>query len=320
MTDLFENNSSNNCRLADELVYVGFSWIIIVELILGLPLNITVLYTFIFKLRFCKANKNMVFLFNLVLSDFLMLACLPLKVYQFQRGERCSANMVLCKVITFTQIMNRGASITFMTIISIDRYLNVVHPQKKNILKVVKQSPILSVIIWLLLLLLAIPVMVTPFRCAQGYGPEEDEVMDILRQAMFFTKILVPFVILAFCTARIIHRLQERSVGDQKKLRRAIFAVTSVVVVFSFCFLPCVASKVFMLVRRRQKQPDALEIAAEVYDGIFTFSQIDCLLDPLVYCFYSSKFKNMYLSTFFSFLQKKNKQHNDKKKTIKEYI
>ncbi|KPP56226.1 hypothetical protein Z043_126195, partial [Scleropages formosus] len=205
--------------------------------------------------------------------------------------------------------MNRGASIAFMTIITIDRYLSVVHPKKKNILKVVKKSPKFSIIVWLLLPLLAIPAMINTLKCDEGNRPDDD-ITDILRETVFFTKILVPFFILVFCTVRIVQRLQKKTVGEQAKLRRAVFAVTAVVVVYSICFLPHAASRIVLLVERSSEDPKDLETAAEVYEGIFSFSQIDCLLDTLVYCFYSSKFKNAYLSTFFPCFQTKYNKHN----------
>ncbi|KPP56227.1 hypothetical protein Z043_126194, partial [Scleropages formosus] len=216
--DSFANDSK--CEVANKSLYMNYSWIIILELILGLPLNFTALYTFIFRL-----------------------------------------------------------SIAFMTIITTDRYLSMVHPKRKNILKVM-------------------------LKCSEGYRPNKDFI-DILWEMMFFTKILVPFFILMFCTGRI-----KKTVGEQDKLRRAVFAVTAVVVVYSICFLPHAASRIVLLVERSSEDPKDLETAAEVYEGIFSFSQIDCLLDTLVYCFYSSKFKNAYLSTFFPCFQTKYNKHN----------
>uniref|UniRef100_A0A8C9RVE1 G-protein coupled receptors family 1 profile domain-containing protein n=1 Tax=Scleropages formosus TaxID=113540 RepID=A0A8C9RVE1_SCLFO len=247
--DSFANDSK--CEVANKSLYMNYSWIIILELILG----------------------QQVFLFNLVLADFLLLTCLPMKVYQFQRGERCSKSLVLCKAMFFTQFMNRGASIAFMTIITTDRYLSMVHPKRKNILKVVKQSSKFSII----------------KNCC-----------------LCCLRLLYP------ASSRYSSVARKKTVGEQDKLRRAVFAVTAVVVVYSICFLPHAASRIVLLVERSSNDPKDLETAAEVYEGIFSFSQIDCLLDTLVYCFYSSKFKNAYLSTFFPCFQAKYNKHNVK--------
>ncbi|XP_023652885.1 12-(S)-hydroxy-5,8,10,14-eicosatetraenoic acid receptor [Paramormyrops kingsleyae] len=305
------NFTEYNCITNNKPLYVGYSVVLIVELILALPLNISVLYMFIFKLRFWKAKSNMVFLFNLMLADFVLLICLPVKIYHFQQGERCSKNDTECKVMLFMLFLNRAASIAFLTVICIDRYISVVHPRKRNILQVLKQSPKISFLIWFLLLPLTVPTMLRTFECGATYSPDKDDKIDELREIIFFTQIFIPFFILVFCTACIVKRLQRKSVGDRGKLRRAVFAVTSVVVVFSICFLPRAASRIAVLIIWHQDHSITQEIAAQVYDGIMCFSHIDCLLDPLIYCFCSSKFKNTYLSTIFPYFQKKVKDSEE---------
>lgn len=131
------------------------------------------------------------------------------------------------------------------------------------------------------------------------------DVVDSLREAVFFTQILIPFVILVYCTVRIVNRLRKKTVGDKTKLKRAVFLVTAVMVVFSFCFLPCtIARMVLLIVRVKELDEVHQDKAAVAFDGLMVLSYIDCLLDPLVYCFCSTKFKGLYLSNYFPFLVK----------------
>lgn len=123
-----------------------------------------------------------------------------------------------------------------------------------------------------------------------------------MREAVFFTQIIIPFIILVYCTVRIINRLREKTVGDRTKLKRAMFLVTCVIVVFSFCFLPCALARMVLLIARVQNVSEATQHSATVaFDGLMVLSFIDCLLDPLVYCFCSTKFKTLYLSNYFPF-------------------
>ncbi|XP_061099715.1 12-(S)-hydroxy-5,8,10,14-eicosatetraenoic acid receptor-like [Conger conger] len=295
-----------NCTAENKHLYIFYSSVMIVEFILALPLNLTVLYLFIFKLKFWKSNSNTVFLFNLVVADVLLLICLPVKAYHFQMGERRSKNGFVCKAMLFMLFLNRGASIAFLTVISVDRYFNVVHPQKKNFLKALKRSPHISVLIWLLLLPLTIPTMLKTFECCNSLNREgeEDNITDTLREVVFFTQILIPFFILVFCTVQVVQRLKRKTVGDRTKLRRAVFLVTSVVLVFSICFLPCTISRMVVLIFRVNDFSKE-EIAVQVYDGLMVFSYLDCLLDPLVYCFSCTNFKELYITKFFPFLASK---------------
>ncbi|XP_012676815.2 12-(S)-hydroxy-5,8,10,14-eicosatetraenoic acid receptor [Clupea harengus] len=305
-------STETNCTAESRPLYVFYSVVMIVEFVLALPLNLTVIYLFIFKLKFWKTNTNNIFLFNLVLADILLLICLPVKAYQFAIGERRSPNDVVCKAMLFMLFLNRGASIAFLSVISIDRYLNVVHPGKKNFLKILKKSPLISLLIWLLLLPLTIPTMLRTFECCNSFGREGDELAtDIFRESVFFTQILVPFIVLVFCTVQIVNRLKKKTVGDRTKLRRAVFLVTSVMLVFSLCFLPCTISRMVLLVVRFNENHKAEEYAVQVYDGLMCLSYLDCLLDPLVYCLSSTKFKSLYLEHYLPFLIGKDGQPND---------
>uniref|UniRef100_A0A3P8T1K1 G-protein coupled receptors family 1 profile domain-containing protein n=1 Tax=Amphiprion percula TaxID=161767 RepID=A0A3P8T1K1_AMPPE len=288
-------------------LYKFYAAVMIVIFILALPLNASVLHLFIFKLKFWKSNTNNVFLFNLVLADILLLFCLPIKAYNFIDGERRSKNDTVCKAMLFMLFLNRGASIAFLTVTSIDRYFNVVHPGRKNLLKALKKSPQISILIWLLLLPLTIPTMLKNFDCCNS---NVYDVVDSMREVVFFTQILIPFVILVYCTVHIVNRLRKKTVGDKTKLKRAVFLVMSVMVVFSFCFLPCtIARMVLLIVRVQELSESAQDKAAVAFDGLMVLSYMDCLLDPLVYCFCSTKFKGLYLSNYFPFLVKDGAVH-----------
>ncbi|XP_028996579.1 12-(S)-hydroxy-5,8,10,14-eicosatetraenoic acid receptor [Betta splendens] len=299
------------CRAANRALYNFYATVTIVIFTLALPLNASVLHLFIFKLRFWKLNTNNIFLFNLVLADVLLLFCLPMKAYNFTNGYRRSVNEVLCKATLFMLFLNRGASIAFLTVTSIDRYFSVVHPGRKNLVKALKKFPEISILIWLLLPPLTIPTMVTNFECCNTHKHEKHDtlikdVLDSMREVVFFTQVLVPFVILTYCTVHIINRLRRRTVGDTAKLRRAVFLVMSVMVVFSFCFLPCAVARMVLLVVKVQELSESeQEKAVVAFDGLMVLSFMDCLLDPLVYCFCSTKFKTLYFSNYFPFLVKR---------------
>lgn len=129
--------------------------------------------------------------------------------------------------------------------------------------------------------------------------------VDGIRETIIFTQILIPFFILVYCTVCIVRRLKIKSVGDEKKLKRAVFVVICVMVVFSICFLPCAIARMVLVIIRVQEMTDVIQDTAGVaFDGFMVLSYIDILLDPLLYCFCSSKFKELYLSNYFPFLLK----------------
>lgn len=170
-----ENSSTSSCRASDAALYNFYATVMSVVFLLALPLNASVLHLFIFKLRFWKLRSNDIFLFNLVLADVLLLFCLPVKAYNFTNGHRRSGNQTVCKAMLFMLFLNRGASVAFLTVTSVDRYFSVVHPGRKNLLKALKKSPEISVLIWLLLLPLTIPTMVQNFDCCNSHRHEKHD-------------------------------------------------------------------------------------------------------------------------------------------------
>ncbi|TKS75377.1 G-protein coupled receptor 109A [Collichthys lucidus] len=302
------NSSVDHCKTPTNATYEILSWVMVGQFTLGLPLNLSVLYIFIFRFKFWK-NKS-IFLFNIVVADFLLVACLPAKAYHYQNHLRRSESNLECKAMLFMLFLNRGASIAFLITLSLDRYFNVVHLGRRNFVKILKKTPQISIIIWLLLLPLTIPTMVKTFECCNSHGRKVEtsyhDVTDTFREVVFFSQIIIPFIILVFCTVRIVNRLRKKTVGEKTKLRRAVCVVMSVVVVFTICFLPCAIARAVLLSVRLNDWQEAENIAVQVYDSLMVLSYMDCLLDPLVYCFCNSGFKDAYVSTFCpTFLQKK---------------
>lgn len=300
--DTIDTNCQENVD-QNRALYIFYSSVVVLEFILGLLLNITVIHLFIFKLKFWKSKTIDIFLFNLVLADILLLIGLPVKAYNFQQ---CSEEKVVCKVQLFLQFINRGASIAFLTVISIYRYFSVVHPGKRKVLRILKLSPQISVFIWVLLGILTIPAMLQSFiRCNSSEKDEKLTNIVLLREIVFFTQIFIPFFVLVYCSIRIIKRLKQKSVGDKTKLWRAMFLVTSVVLVFAVCFLPyaftrAVQLKISGLVMKEEKVT-----VVKLFDGLLCLSYLNCLLDPILYCLSSSKFKKLYISMYLPFLLEK---------------
>nr|XP_055042636.1 12-(S)-hydroxy-5,8,10,14-eicosatetraenoic acid receptor [Misgurnus anguillicaudatus]XP_055042637.1 12-(S)-hydroxy-5,8,10,14-eicosatetraenoic acid receptor [Misgurnus anguillicaudatus]XP_055042638.1 12-(S)-hydroxy-5,8,10,14-eicosatetraenoic acid receptor [Misgurnus anguillicaudatus] len=301
-----ENDTDEGCQ--DHInnnrpLYIFYSSVVGLEFVFGLLLNITVIHVFIFKLKFWKSKTIYIFLFNLVLADILLLIGLPVKAYNFQQ---CSENKVVCKVQLFLQFLNRGASIAFLTIVSIYRYFSVVHPEKRKVLRMLKHSPQISIFIWVLLGILTIPAMMQSFiRC---HSNEKDDFSPVvlLREIVFYTQIFIPFFVLVYCSIGIIRRLRnQKSIGDRTKLKRAMLLVTAVVLVFAVCFLPYTFTRAVQLQQNGPVMSEEKVAVVKLYDGLVCLSYLNCLLDPILYCLSSTKFKKLYVSIYFPFLLEK---------------
>lgn len=96
--------------------------VLIIDVILGLLGNLVALWIFCFKMK--SWNPNNLFLFNLVIADFLALVSLPLRIDALLRRHWIFGDVV-CRLNLFLMFSNRSASIALMTVVAIYRYFKV---------------------------------------------------------------------------------------------------------------------------------------------------------------------------------------------------
>lgn len=111
--------------------------VLMVDVALGLLGNLVALWIFCFKLK--SWNPNNLFLFNLVIADFLALVSLPLRIDALLQRQWVFGD-IMCRINLFLMFSNRSASIALMTVVAVYRYFKVrsrplVTPSDKNTTK-----------------------------------------------------------------------------------------------------------------------------------------------------------------------------------------
>ena len=96
--------------------------VLTIDVILGLLGNIVALWIFCYKMKVW--NPNNLFLFNLVIADFLALVSLPLRIDALLRGHWVFGDGI-CRINLFLMFSNRTASIVLMTVVAVYRYFKV---------------------------------------------------------------------------------------------------------------------------------------------------------------------------------------------------
>lgn len=96
--------------------------LLMVDVMLGLLGNVVALWIFSFKLK--SWNPNNLFLFNLVIADFLALVSLPLRIDALLRRHWLFGD-AMCRINLFLMFSNRSASIALMTVVALYRYFKV---------------------------------------------------------------------------------------------------------------------------------------------------------------------------------------------------
>ncbi|KAF3852968.1 hypothetical protein F7725_013656 [Dissostichus mawsoni] len=221
--------------------------VLTIDVTLGLLGNAVALWIFCFKVK--KWNPNTLFLFNLVIADFLALVSLPLRIHALLVGHWVFGD-AMCRINLFLMFSNRSASIALMTVVAVYRYFKVVHPHHRVNLMTRRQAAFVSLIVWFLVI-----------------GP----------------RFFLPAAILLFCSVRIHSFLRGRQIGNPEKVCDAV--CVAIVLVFTLCFLPTTVSTLGLWFITSFRPWDCASFYSFTQITIVSLgiSFLNSALDPVVY-------------------------------------
>ncbi|XP_056616652.1 hydroxycarboxylic acid receptor 2-like [Triplophysa dalaica] len=294
------NGTERHCNLTRNQITFVLPPVVIIEMLLGLPGNIMALYVF------CKDmpswGTNVTFLFNLILSDFLLLLSLPFRIDNYLRDETWIFGDAWCRINLFMLAVNRSASIAFMTAVAFDRYFKVVHPHHKINYMTLKQAAGVACLIWAVVIALRIPLLANNLlktdtnnsHCRSFTGDKDLSPGMLLHHGVFIIEFFVPLLLLIFCSGRITCALRSRQLDKGKRGQRAIRTVLVIVGVFILCFSPSIATMLTLLILESlgEKYCNAFKLTAQMFSLSIAFTYLNSALDPVIYCFSSSLFCN----------------------------
>ncbi|XP_028983088.1 hydroxycarboxylic acid receptor 2 [Betta splendens] len=276
-----------------------------IEMIVGLPSNTVALWIFWYRMKLWKAYT--LFLFNLVLADFLLIISVPFRIDTHQRGENWVFGSVWCRVNHFMLTVNRSASIAFMTVVALHRYFKVVHPQNCISRMTRTHACLLVCLIWTTVIALSIPLLATDLLHEHGNivlcrsFSAYKEVPLLLRgqYVAFILEFFLPWLLLLYCSVRITCFLRQRQMSGQKKVRRAIVAVGVISLVFTVCFMPGVITGLGALYVQKVHPTDCASywFFTQGFKLCIAFTYLNSTLDPVIYCFSSSEFRDVVKSS-----------------------
>ncbi|XP_051793865.1 B2 bradykinin receptor-like [Acanthochromis polyacanthus] len=254
------NNTDNTwCR------YDGKDWIVIVILVyiliisvLGIILNVFVLM--VSWLHKTACNVAEIYLCNLAATDlFLMLSLLIWAVNVLTRFDSDSSE-TMCKLFLFSISMNSDCSIYTLVLVSIDRYLALVHPLTHGRKRRPFCAKLACAVVWGVCFLLNVPVLIymevkqdhekNVSRCALSYSHQTDKAISILN---IILNLIIPILIISFCSLKIIQALRNTlrsSFSTQRKEQKATTLILAVVLAFLICWVPLHVFNILELLSR----------------------------------------------------------------------
>ncbi|TDG97283.1 hypothetical protein EPR50_G00225050 [Perca flavescens] len=286
------------------LVPVVYGCIFVVGIV-GNSMVVAVIYCYL-KLK-TVAN---IFVLNLAVSDLTFLITLPMWATFTATGYHWPFGGFLCKASAGLVIFNLYTSIFFLTALSIDRYLAIVHPMRSRRLRTVLYARISCVVVWLFAFVLSVPTALTrdvlnitnyTTVCAILYPATENVVrvkelllaISLLKSLLGF---LVPFVIIITCYCLIgralvgARHIQKSSRSRDDEVLRMLAAA---VLAFFLCWVP---HQVFHLMQVLTQLTSGENCAIlEIIDTAMPFTiciaYFNSCVNPIVYGFVGHNFR-----------------------------
>ncbi|NP_001376409.2 atypical chemokine receptor 2 [Gallus gallus] len=249
-------------------------------------------------LMYISKKKKMaeVYLLNLVVSDFLLLLTLPfwaLFISQWVTWD------LLCPVLNAMYIMNFYSGIFFVSCMSLDTYLQIVHACSPHSSVTRKKSFLLLLMLWVLSILLSIPDALfsstkemhnKTIVCTHDYGQKHLFWKVVFQVTQNILGFLLPFFFMVFCYSRSMCVLTTSRVPGSRTALRFVFILVAVFFVlwFPYNVVLILHSLQFVGLIQSCERSRQLDYAIQITESL---SFVHCCLNPVLYAFVKKRFR-----------------------------
>ncbi|XP_004704108.1 C-C chemokine receptor type 4 [Echinops telfairi] len=252
-----------------------------------------------------KRLKSMtdVYLLNLALSDLLFVFSLPFWAYY--AADQWVFGLGLCKIVSWMYLVGFYSDIFFIMLMSIDRYLAIVHAVFSLRARTLTYGVITSLVTWSVAVLASLPGLIfsTSYTehnhtyCKTSYSLNSTAWKVLSSLEINVLGLVIPLGIMLFCYSSIIRTLKHCKNEKKTKAVKMIFTV----VVLSLGFWTPYNIVLFLetLVELQVLQDCALERHLDyALQATETLAFVHCCLNPVIYFFLGEKFRKYIIQLF----------------------
>lgn len=292
------NNSSLVPQMPVNTTTVVSAVIFIIVFIVGLLGNTLVIYVVV---RYAKMKTvTNLYILNLALADEVYILGIPFL---------CTHNVLsywpygefLCKMYMTADTMAQFTSTFCLTLMSIDRYLAVVHPIRSAKWRKPQVAKILNAMMWVVSFLIALPVTIFSkiqdgFNSCNITWPDPYKLWSNV--FILYTAILGfigPVVVICLCYLLLVIRVRSAGVRAgltkrRKSERKVTRMVVIIVLVFVLCWLPFFTTNLVNLVHTIPEN----NITVAIYFILVILTYVNSCANPILYGFLSDNFKQSF--------------------------
>ncbi|KAK6300833.1 hypothetical protein J4Q44_G00289310 [Coregonus suidteri] len=297
----FPNSSSN--MSSQSVPFQGSSTLMtavisLTVFVVGLIGNTLAIYV---VLRYAKMKTvTNIYILNLAVADELYILGLPFLTTQNVLSYWPFGSF-LCRVLMTADSMSQFTSIFCLTVMSIDRYLAVVHPIRSTKWRRPRVAKLVSAAVWALSFVVVLPVVLfsdvqDTFNSCNMSWPEPQDVWSTV--FILYTATLGffgPLLVICLCYLLIVVKVKSSGVraGFTKRRRserKVTRMVVIIVVVFVLCWLPFFIINIINLIIIIPES----SVTAGVYFFSVILSYVNSCANPLLYGFLSDNFRQSF--------------------------
>ncbi|NWV37416.1 P2Y13 protein, partial [Grantiella picta] len=293
--------TSAQCHRDTTVTHLLFPVLYTLIFLLGFTLNSLACWAF---LHIPSTSTFIIYLKNILVSDFIMTLMLPLKILTDSGLGPWQLKAFVCRFSAVIFYDTMYISIVLLGLIAFDRFLKIVMPFGKFWVQNLTSAKILASLVWLFFLVLSLPNMIlsnkaaTPQsvrKCAslKSYlGLKWHEAVNYICQFIFWTVLVLMLLFYTIIAKKVYEsyiKTQKKGNKSEKRIKGKVFIIFTV---FFLCFAPFHFSRVPYTLSQTSAHMECrlqnrLFVAKE---STLWLAATNVCMDPLIYMFLCKPF------------------------------
>lgn len=242
-------------------------------------------------------------LLNLALADLVLVLSLPFLAHY--AGHSWVFGNAMCKLVLGLYYIGFYSSIFFIVLMSIDRYLAVVHAVFALRVRTKTYGVLASVLVWFIAVCASFPelkdlevddrfneTLCSAYPTGDSKGSTDNrhfwKIFGLYK--MNILGLLIPLCIVGFCYSMVLRRLQTARAYKKQAMRLIVL----VMVVFFCCWTPYNIAAFLKALELNGSMPESCELSKKILVSLQATEAVaysHCCLNPFLYVFVGQKFK-----------------------------
>lgn len=275
----------------------------------GIIGNTIVIYLISFKEKLNQPTNILIFF--LALADLLfVLSCVPYMAVHYALSQWPFGN-IWCKVVNFITYVCAYASVWTLVLLSLDRYLAVVHPMVSKRIRTRRNTFLIVYATWAIIICGNIPVLLqfgvigyqwegfNRSACLNLAGLYSKHVLKVFYGCFFIFGYVFPLTLICMLYGSLVRHLRLRTRISLRRHQRSMRAkrqvtrtIISFVTAFALCWLPI---HVVLIIQNFIDFEATIEFTA-VMMFANCLAYVNSCINPILYVFLSEKFQKNFRS------------------------